>query len=258
MTHIRQLLMLLNFIFLFSCINQQNEGRDISIFIINRPQSPPRHGVLSFLLEDGKIYINENFLVSGGNALLYRDLDVLEKRRIENILQVIDYSKSEIQVTGNKYGAEFSYSICLKYENSELNVDIFHDVIPEEYEPLIMYLEELKDAGDFITLNSQIEGVDDATIILPVNSTVSLSLKQTKEMFCLWKYLMCYSGVIDTISASNVDTYGIYDYSFSYGIDYIGRRLDRLILERNKILLIYNTGQVLKISNESGVGDSAS
>lgn len=245
MNYIMKLFILLSFVFLFSCINKHEETKEMYVFLRNTPQFPQRHGVMNLLIENNKFYTNENLYVVGENKLLCRNLGIEEKESLAKILENIDYNKLKHRFVENEYDAKFEYDIYLDYKQNKINIKIFQDTVPAQCNLLITYLEKLKDTGEYDTLKSKIEGINDANIALPINDTVSSSFKQ---MFCLWKYLMCYDGVIDTISFCNIDFYKTYDYTFSYGLDYIGKRLVKLIIKENKVILIYDTGQGVKIN----------
>ena len=183
--------------------------------------------------------------VVGENTLLCSNLVIEEKKSLRKILDNVDYNKQKRRFVENEYDAKFEYDIYLDYMQNKSNIKIFQDTVPAECKPLITYLEKLRDTGKYDTLKSKIEGIDDANVVLLKNDTDSSSLKQ---MYSLWIYLMCYEGAIDTISSSNLESYKTYDYSFSYGLDYTGKRLVKLIIKENKAILIYNTGQMLKIN----------
>lgn len=236
----------LGFIFIISCVNHGGKTKEMSIFLRTPPHAPCKHGIITLLIENDKIYTNENLLVAGDNKLLYRILDLEEKETLKNELEKVDYLELEQKFIDNKYDANFEHDIYINYNQLNTHIKIFQDTIPKQYISLIAYLEELRTTGNYDILKSRIVGIDDANLIIPMYDSISPSFKQS---FYLWKYLMCYNGVLDTLSSTDFDIYKVpYKYSFSYGLDYKGRKLNKLIIENNQVILIYETGQVLRLN----------
>jgi len=240
----KTIILIISIFCIFSSCKNSDDKSECSLFIRNTPQFPYKHGVISILFENKKVYFNESIPVAGENKLYYRELSTIEQDTLKNIIGralLID----EKDYLNNVYGATFEYSIYMRDDNKEKQLKIFADSIPISLEALIAFFNSFVENRNYSELSSKLEGVDDGEIIAIENvSDISSRLLS----FRLKKYLICYNDIIDTISVSEKrNSHNVY-YEFIYGLGYKGKRIKIAEINKNSINLIYDTGLILRIN----------